>query len=90
MLPRTFPEANRTLHAPPGMEDTCVSMPCFVDPKHGTISCWQMSAEELERLNANGGRIWMRVLQFPPPAIAIGPDDPFIKPDTSLPPPLER
>lgn len=34
------------------------------DPACPMTSCWQLSAEELEQLQANGGRIYVQQLTF--------------------------
>lgn len=60
MKPIAFPEANKTLTAPPGLEETVVPLPVFTDGNQ-CISCWQPDEEE-RTLIAMGANIWMHVL----------------------------
>lgn len=79
MKPRPFPQANRRMMPPPGM-DTCDPLETFVDVAFNepvTISHWQMSAEELAEVNRNGGRVWVRVIAMPTPPIAVEVFDPW-------------
>lgn len=72
MIPRPFPESNMTLMPPDGMAD-CDLLSVFADGEQ-CVSCWQMSADELEEVNRNGGRVWVRVYSghtAPPIALCI-------------------
>lgn len=80
MKPRPFPQSNRLMMPPPGM-DNCDPLQTFVDvdPLEGpiTISHWQMSAQELAEVNRNGGRVWVRVIAVPTPPISVDVFDPW-------------
>ena len=77
MMPRPFPQANMRMMPPEGM-DNCDPLETFVDREtHETISCWQMSAEELAECNRNGGRVWVRVCAAPTPPIGVQVASPF-------------
>lgn len=58
MRPTHFPESNRTLTAPPGMDD-CEDLPVWTD---GTIcaSRWELSDEERQAI-ADGAPVWLVV-----------------------------
>jgi hypothetical protein len=74
--PRPFPQANRRLLPPPGVEN-CDPLETFCDGEQ-VISCWQMSADELAEVNRNGGRVWVRVWSgHTSPPIAVQANDPF-------------
>lgn len=80
MKPRPFPQSNITMNPPPGM-DNCDPLQTFVghetDGTIVTISHWQMSAEELDEVNRNGGRVWVRVVAAPTPPISVEVFNPF-------------
>lgn len=58
MIPTAFPEQNKTLTKPEGMDD-CGSLPVYNDGQQ-SISCWQMSWRE--RLSALlRGKVWLQV-----------------------------
>ncbi len=76
MKPISFPEANKSLLAPSGQEETVVPLPVFSD---GTqcISCWQPDDEE-RALIALGAKIWLHVLSGPSqPPIGVRIDHKF-------------
>ena len=75
MKPRPFPQANRRL-LPPCVED-CDPLETFCQDGE-VISCWQMSADELELVNRNGGRVWVRVHSGETsPPIGVQVESPF-------------
>lgn len=69
-MPRAFPQANRRMMPPAGMEN-CDPLETHVTDDGVTISHWQMSAEELAEVNRNGGRVWVRVHALPTPPIGV-------------------
>jgi hypothetical protein len=77
MKPRSFPQANRRLLPPLGTEAEVDPLETFCDDSV-VISCWQMSAEELDLANRNGGRVWARVYSGnTSPPIALQVESPF-------------
>jgi len=61
MKPVKFKEHNLNLTAPPGMsEEECAPLPVFTDGQQ-CISCWELSAEEIEKVRRTG-RIWLSVM----------------------------
>jgi hypothetical protein len=82
--PRSFPEANLTLTPAPGNEADVDPIQVHRDLANGCIiSYWQMSAEELEEANRNGGRVWVRVYATPTsPPIAVQVASPFEVPSS--------
>ena len=79
MKPRAFPQANCRLLPPPGI-DNCDPLETYRAPEGFILSHWQMSAEELDEVNRNGGRLWLYVWsgQSAPP-VAIEVADPFAR-----------
>ena len=80
MKPRPFPQANRTMMPPDGMEIECDPLEAYVGEDltgSFTISHWQMSAEELAEVNRNGGCVWVRVFSAPTPPISVDVFDPW-------------
>lgn len=56
-----FPESNRSLGRPADMSaEECGTLEVYADGKQ-CISCWQLSAEEIETCIMNDGRIWLGV-----------------------------
>jgi hypothetical protein len=77
MKPIEFPESNFTLTAPQGLEN-CGDLPCQKSDGR-IISCWQISDEELKKLNETK-YLYLGVLSpdtHPPCFITV--DYPFIK-----------
>jgi len=58
MSPIEFPEANKTLTAPPDLEG-CMDLPVFND-RVASVSCWQPTPDELDEINATG-KVWLSV-----------------------------
>lgn len=57
-IPTGFPECNKVLSAPAGVsEEQCGNLPIFTNGEC-CISCWQFSAEEIEQLIANKGKLY--------------------------------
>ena len=78
-----FEEQNHTFHKPKEMTDEeCVSLPCCVleHPYPQTISCWELTKEEIEQI-VKTGKLWVSVFSVPPPPIAILTETPFTKPE---------
>lgn len=57
--PVDFPGSNRLLGAPRGMEATVAPLHTF-NNKVCSVSCWELSAAELEEI-ARTGRVWLSV-----------------------------
>lgn len=61
--------------------ETCDPLETWVGEVAGepvVLSCWQMSAAELEEVNRNGGRVWVRmVTNLPVPPISVDIEDPW-------------
>lgn len=56
--PTNFDESNIVMDPPPGVsQDECSSINAFTDGHH-FITCWKVTAEELEEINRTG-RIWL-------------------------------
>lgn len=75
MTPAAFPQSNRTLTAPNGMND-CGSLPVYSDGQH-CVSRWRPSLRE--RLALLFGRdvwLWVRSGRTQPP-VALGVVDPW-------------
>lgn len=53
MQPIDFRERNRILHAPPGMEETCIPLPVYSNGEY-TLSVWQFSPAEIGEFNRTG------------------------------------
>jgi hypothetical protein len=74
---KSFPEANLTMHAPPGM-DNCADLPVFshaLGQYRMLVSSWQPSEEE-RKIIAAGGRIFLTIhgCSMPPVSLAAGID----------------
>lgn len=69
-----FAEANQVLQRPPSMtEDECGTLEVYQDERQ-SISCWLLSAEDLERVKSTH-RIWLRILGRQPP-VALSTEPP--------------
>jgi hypothetical protein len=68
-----FPEANRVLGAPAGMEADCDPLNVLVGEDLSCMSVWEMDAAELTTLKVNGGRIcvWVHNGNGTQPPIAL-------------------
>ncbi|WP_321385665.1 hypothetical protein [Rhizobium sp.] len=51
--PVSFPGQNMVLRAPPGQEETVRDLYTFTNG-YCSVSCWQLSAEELAEINRTG------------------------------------
>lgn len=81
MFPAAFDEANAILSAPDGMtHDECdpleVCRTQTPDGKTVVISCWKLTADELERINRTG-RVWLMIWGQTMPPIAVLGESPF-------------
>jgi hypothetical protein len=81
MIPIEFPQANQVFKKPDNMTDEeCYELHTFhglVDgPNLGTISCWQLSKEDIEEIQRTGV-IWLRVLGARLPPMAVFTENPF-------------
>lgn len=56
-----FAGSNRKLVAPAGREGDVSTLHVFHNG-HCSVSCWQLSAEELRQVVEEGGRVWLTVL----------------------------
>lgn len=81
MRPVNFPEANKVLKAPQGM-DNCDDMFVFGDGKCN-VSCWELSQEEIETV-AKTGKMWVIAYSgLSSPPIALTPNCPLVTVQTS-------
>lgn len=78
MIPTTFPQANKKLLAPKGMEDNCGTLPVYCDGKL-CISCWNLTWKERLKLLWTGN-LWVYIIsgQTQPP-IALDVENPWKK-----------
>lgn len=78
MKPIKFKEQNHCIQKPESMTDEqCNSLPCHIDYKnHQVISCWELTKEELEFINKTG-KIYLSVMDIPPPPVALCVTPPF-------------
>jgi hypothetical protein len=61
MIPASFDESNHVLGTPPSMTDEqCDPLSVFVDGNY-VVSCWKLTADELEEFKRTG-RIWLMVV----------------------------
>lgn len=58
--PSGFPQANVTLGPPPGYADAVVPLPVCRLPAGQLVSCWELTALELEEI-ARTGKIYLSV-----------------------------
>lgn len=60
-------------------EEEMGMMPAHIDyVNHQTISCWELTPEEIETVKETG-RIWLAVHAIPPPPVAMCTHVPFNK-----------
>ena len=81
MIPSAFDEENCILDPPRGMSnEDCLSMSVWVGPladgSPAVISCWKVTAEELEEIKRTG-RVWLMVLGSGSPPMYITASKPF-------------
>lgn len=74
MQPQRFPEANRLLGPPEGVQD-CRALSTFTDGEQH-ISMWVPDEEDRARIAA-GEPIWLRVLAPVPPPVEVTTERPF-------------
>lgn len=77
MKPVNFPQSNRVLTAPRGMEKECGSLHTFTDGVN-SISCWEPTEEERAAIAA-GQPIYLLVVSgHTQPPVAVMATSPFI------------
>jgi hypothetical protein len=81
MKPIKFEQSNFTWGAPRGQEDKVDGMPAYKGTEKETnwpvsISCWELTPEDLRRLN-EGGKIWLRVYGQGHPPVSVSTENPF-------------
>lgn len=80
--PIIFTESNSVLKAPEGQEDMVLDLPILhhiIDiGKEGepflvaqVVSCWQLTPEEIQEVNNNGGKIYLGALGATHPPVSI-------------------
>lgn len=74
MIPIDFPEKNKLYTYGPGMD-----LHVRDDGEYLTC-CWQFNKDDLERINKNGGRVWLSIRSRFQPPIAMTVINPFAKP----------
>jgi len=80
MKPVNFPQANRVLKAPRGMEKECGDLHTFSDGVN-CISCWQPTEEEIAAIAA-GQPIYLLVVSgHTQPPVSVMATSPFITPE---------
>lgn len=57
--PAPFRESNLILHGPDGPEDPDVLTIEARRLEGCVVTCWQLSPEDIEEINASGGLIWV-------------------------------
>lgn len=68
-----FPEANLRLTGPQGENDPDVYTVHARRLDGTVVTCWQLSPEDIEAINASDGKIWLSVWgQTMPPTIITG------------------
>jgi hypothetical protein len=70
MTPVDFPEANMTLCAPKGMEDSCGNLPVYRRTDGIFVSAWMPSQEEKEAI-AKGASIMLYVIGNGHPPVTL-------------------
>jgi hypothetical protein len=78
MIPIEFPEQNVLFTHGPGYNL------CANDNGDYITSCWQLNKDDLERINKNGGKLWLRVKSRYQPPVHIQVVNPFSYPDGIL------
>ena len=78
--PLEFPESNKVWQPPTNMPN-CVPLHTVTaldtNGLPHVVSLWQLSPDELEALQKNGGRIWLDVTADVPPPVWLGTEKPF-------------
>lgn len=72
MKPIAFPQSNKTLLPPQGMEEECGDLPVYTNGRM-CVSLWELTEEEKKEL-AENGRIWVFVVSGqtqPPIALSV-------------------
>ena len=86
MYPMRFPQENRIMNAPPGLEEECQSLSVEIHRVNGreeTLSVWGLTWRE--RLSVLlYGRVWLNVSQNPTPMVWLAAQK-----DVHSPPPRE-
>ena len=77
-VPITFEQANRTLGPPKGWtEEQCQDLPVqlVVSAEMGPafISCWQLTPEEIQTLQDNGGKMYLWIMGSGHPVVYVSP-----------------
>lgn len=62
--PVEFVGANKSLAAPEGMEKVVQPLPVFSNGIT-TISCWQLSPEEMRQIHDSGGKVFLSIMSGP-------------------------
>jgi hypothetical protein len=73
--PVRFDGCNTKMTAPAGSEQTVRDMYVFNNGTT-TVSCWRLSAQELDQVNSSGGLVWLSVFmgRTTPPTF-VGSED---------------
>jgi len=75
-----FPGCNAFLGPPPGMtEEQCFNLPCMrgdVEQRPVTISCWQLTPEEVNQFVKSGGKLYLWVLGGGMPPVILTVEEP--------------
>ncbi len=78
MIPSAFDEENMVLEAPPDMDIEPLSV--WIGPNCAgipiVVSCWKLTAKELEEIKLTG-RIWLTVMGVAMPPVHICARNPF-------------
>ncbi len=79
-FPASFDESNQVLSAPKGREDEVDALSVFVgEDANGEqicVSCWKLTAAELDEVNRTG-RIWLGITGVTMPPAWISGSKPF-------------
>lgn len=83
MVPCSFEESNHVFAKPANMtHDECEPLSvCFTQFDDGNpviISCWKITAEEIEEFQRTG-RIWLYIYGAGMPPVALSANNPFTK-----------
>ena len=81
MVPASFPEANFVFDKPACMTfEQCAALSALVcqneDGFPCAISCWKLTADDLEKIKQTG-RVWLMVIGNNQPPVALYADKPF-------------
>lgn len=83
----SFDEANIVLSRPPDMTaDECTPLSVWRGVTENdapiVISCWKVTAEELEEIKKTG-RVWLTVVGYTMPPVSLAGTSPFKPPEGS-------